>query len=243
MQVSAKYHSTVLGGAPLDELDAEAELLGFSLMEWQRLVFGAALEPGRFGQCACTVPRQQGKSVMMLILCSWWARSQDSQTVLFMSQDRIAASRRLDELAAWLLRAGVVFHSLHGAGNQKIVFENGSEILVVSASERAGHGESADLVIMDELWALQPRVLQSLIPTMTAKPDSLLFIVSTMGTEDSEVLNGFVERGRIAVDDPESRLGFGEYSGPDGIDAFDSWNWPQWARGLLSNSKVSMETS
>ncbi len=237
----AKFHSEVLGGAPVDEIVLEAKVLGFVLMPWQLGVLGAALEPGRFGQFAVTCPRQQGKSVLVMVLCSWWARSKPGQTVLYMSQDRIAARRRVEELGSWLLGAGVDFKHWHATGGEKIEFPNGSEILVVSPSERAGHGESADLVVMDETWALQPRVLQSLVPTMTAKPDSLLFLVSTMGTEDSTVLNGFVERGRAAVGDPESRLGYVEYSAPDGIDAFDSKNWPLWMPALTQNPDVTVE--
>ena len=241
MRCVAKFHSVVLGGAPVDELVLEAKLLGFELMPWQLGVFGAALEPGRFGQFAVTCPRQQGKSVLMLVLCSWWARSMAGQTVLFMSQDRIAASRRLYELEGWLLEAGVEFEARHAAGREDLRFPNGSEILIVSASERAGHGESADLVVLDECWALQPRVLQSLVPVMTAKPDSLMFVVSTMGTEDSEVLNGFVERGRAAVSVPDARLGYVEYSAPDGIDAFDSSNWSLWMPALEQNDAVTVE--
>ena len=62
-----------------------------------------------------------------------------------------------------------------------------------------------------------------------------------MGTEDSEVLNGFVERGRVAVSDPESRLGYVEYSAPDGIDAFDPANWSLWMPALVQNESVTVE--
>ena len=55
------------------------------------------------------------------------------------------------------------------------------------------------------------------------------------------LLNGFVDRGRLAIDDPTARLGYVEYSVPDGVDAFDATNWPLWMPALVQNEAVTVE--
>ena len=227
------------------EVAAEAEWLGWEPMAWQRDWWDVALEhePADVGlghvfvrdQACCTVSRQQGKSVAALAVASWWARKWPKQRIAWVSQERNLSVAQLAELADRYLERGVPVRFLQSAGKEHIELPNGSRIVVTSATEKAGHGASWDAVIADETWALKYQVLQSIVPAQAARPSSLMLLLSTMGDEDSSVLNDLAERGRAG--DPD--LTYVEFSAPDGVDAFDPANWPLWMPALTQSKHMT----
>src|SRR4029450_4097245 len=175
------------------EVVRTARDLGYSLLPWQRTVLSTALErSGRRRACRAvlvSVPRQSGKSSLALSLIIWRLLSAPDQLVLYSAQSRVAARRKL--LHTWgpsLRRSPLAdhFRLFRGFGNETLEADNGSRLELLSATESSGHGETTDLVIVDEAWIHQDATVeQSVRPTMSTRPDAQLWAMSTAGTPKS----------------------------------------------------------
>jgi phage terminase large subunit-like protein len=189
--------------------------LGLKLLPWQRLVLQTALErSGRrpaYRDVLVSVPRQSGKSSLALALIVWRLLSEPDQLVLYSAQNRVAARRKL--LHTWwprLVRSELAdrFSLFRGFGNEMLQADNGSRLELLSATESAGHGETTDLVVVDEAWVhADATVEQSVRPTMATRPDAQLWAVSTAGTGKSVWWRGKLDAGRAAA----------ELGAPDGL--------------------------
>ena len=218
-----------------DEVAEFAEsVLGIELMDWQRQVIGVALEVQESGRLfhhdtVVTVSRQQGKSVLLAVVAAWWMLRWPDQHIMFLAQTRSAAANRLEGVARALALGGVGgVKWFRGIGNERIEADNGSRIRVESPNIHGSHGETFDLILLDEAFSYGEHVLQGVLPTQTALPNSSLWMVSTQGDEDSDVFNRYCSRGRDAVDDPDSSTAYFEWSMPDGCDVFDSDRFGEW---------------
>jgi phage terminase large subunit-like protein len=186
---------------------ATARQLGIPLLPWQRLVLSTALErSGRrpsHRDVLVSVPRQSGKSSLALALIIWRLLSEPDQLVLYSAQSRVAARRKL--LHTWwprLARSPLAdrFKLFRGFGNEALSADNGSRLELLSATESAGHGETTDLVIVDEAWThTDATVEQSVRPTMATRAGAQLWAMSTAGTDRSVWWRGKLEAGRAAA--------------------------------------------
>ena len=192
------------------------DVLSLEFMPWQVQVLESALEVKDDGRMVhhdvvVTVSRQQGKSVLVAAVAAWWAQRWPEQQIMFLAQTRAAAAARLEGVARTLTGGGVEgVKWFRGIGNERIEFPNGSRIRVESPNIHGSHGESFDLVILDEAFSYQEYVLQGVLPTQTAKPDSQLWMISTQGDEDSSVFNRYCDRGRNG----DEHLAYFEWSPP-----------------------------
>jgi len=180
-------------------------VLGVRLMPWQRLVLDRALERDpstgqyRHRTVVVTVPRQNGKSVLLQALIAE-RLTRPGMTVGMTSQSlRAAASVLYDPLAARFafmpdeLRPRVI----RSQGNAHIDLDGiGSSAHCLSPSEKSGHGYSFDLVVVDEAWShYDLRLAQSVRPTQIARPDPQLWLASTAGVAASVWLRQMVDAG------------------------------------------------
>jgi phage terminase large subunit-like protein len=185
-----------------------AKDLGIPLLPWQRLVLSVALErAGRrpaYRDVLVSVPRQSGKSSMALALIIWRLLAAPDQLVLYSAQNRVAARRKL--LHTWWPRLarsplGDRFSLFRGFGNEMLSADNGSRLELLSATESAGHGETTDLVVIDEAWVHQDAAVeQSIRPTMSTRGDAQLWAMSTAGTPRSVWWRGKLDTGRTSAD-------------------------------------------
>jgi phage terminase large subunit-like protein len=185
-----------------------AKELGIPLLPWQRQVLSVALErAGRrpaYRDVLVSVPRQSGKSSMALALIIWRLLAQDDVLVLYSAQNRVAARRKL--LHTWwprLRRSPLAerFELFRGFGNESLSCDNGSRLELLSATESAGHGETTDLVVIDEAWVHQDAsVEQSVRPTMSTRGDAQLWAMSTAGTPKSIWWRGKLDTGRTSAE-------------------------------------------
>jgi phage terminase large subunit-like protein len=190
------------------EVAKVARDLGFSLLPWQRLVLSTALErSGRrpaYRDVLVSVPRQSGKSSMALALIIWRLLSEPDQLVLYSAQNRVAARRKL--LHTWwprITRSPLAdrFTLFRGFGNEMLSADNGSRLELLSATESAGHGETTDLVVIDEAWVHQDAAVeQSIRPTMSTRGDAQLWAMSTAGTPKSIWWRGKLDTGRTSAE-------------------------------------------
>jgi hypothetical protein len=210
-----------------------AAMLGTPLMPWQRVVADTALEVDRetgclaFREVILTVPRQSGKTTLLLAVMVHRALGfGERQRVLYTAQTRNDARKKWeDEHVAVLeqspLRA--MFRVRRSNGAEAIRWNNGSMHGVTSSTEKAGHGETLDLGVIDEAFAHEDdRLEQALKPTMVTRPQPQLWIVSTAGTLKSTYLREKVEAGRLAADAGISAgVAYFEWSAAPDVDPAD----------------------
>ena len=226
------------GGAVADI----ALALGTPLMPWQRHVVDVALEvddAGRFvyDQVVLTVPRQAGKTTLLLAVMTWRALACDErQHITYAAQSGVAArDKMLDEYWPVLQASpiGDVFTVRKTSGHEAIMASGGSRITITAATEKAGHGGSLDFPVIDEAFAYtDARLEQALLPAMRARrrflPGPQLWIVSTAGTLTSTYLRGKVDAGRESVRaGADSGTAYFEWSADVDADPVDPATW--WA--------------
>ncbi|MGD0312497.1 MAG: terminase large subunit [Acidimicrobiales bacterium] len=184
-----------------------------------------------FRDVVLTVPRQSGKSTLLLVLILLRALSQGRQNVKYTAQTGSDARKKV--LDDWLpqLKAsefGKTFHPRLTSGHEALQFNNGSALGLVATTLKAGHGSSLDLVILDESFAHpDARLEQALKPAMMTRPQPQFWVVSTAGTRDaSPYLWEKVENGRkLAEAGVNEGICYFEWSAEDDADPADPETW------------------
>lgn len=208
--------------------------LAVRLMPWQKGVLNVALEQRRghraYRDVYVGVPRQSGKTTLIMALIMWTMDTQPGSSILYGAQTRVAARRKL--LHSWwpaLARSPLAddLSLFRGFGNESIRHANGSVLELLSSGEASGHGDTCDLAVVDEAWARpDARTEQSVRPTMATRPDAQLWAVSTAGTSRSVWWKDKLDAGRnaaqMAVD---SGICCVEYGAPDGANPADEATW------------------
>jgi len=237
-----------------------ADHLGKPLMPWQRLVAdvgGELVEDPDTGllipayrTVAVTVPRQSGKTTLVLSWevqrCVGWVDDWGPQKVAYSAQSGKDARAKLIEDQAPLLlgrkRLLGVTRVRRGMGNEGVDFANGSLITVMASSEEAGHGQTIDLGVKDELFAdSDDRRDQALVPAMATRRAAQVLACSTMGTDESLPLNRLVEMGRASVEAGDtSGVAYFEWSAQEHEDPDnpDVWRRCMPALGFTINEDV-----
>lgn len=208
-------------------------------MPWQQQVADVAMEidpqTGRlaYRQVVLTVPRQSGKTTLLLALMVQRAMGfRVRQRILYTAQTRGAARLKWEEEHVNALKDSVFkndFTVRLQLGHEAIKWKNGSRHGVVPSTSTAGHGETLDLGVIDEAFAqVDNRLEQAFKPAMITRPQPQLWIVSTAGTEKSVYLKGKVEEGRLRCEaDLRHTLAYFEWSAPEDADPDDEEVW--WA--------------
>lgn len=207
-------------------------------MPWQRLVAdvgGELLDDGRpaYRQVVFTVSRQSGKTTLVL---GWEVQRAvgwgEPQRIAYTAQTGQDARKKIREDQFPLLERhakalGVKLPFHRTPGELGVSFVNGSRLIEVASSPDAGHGQTFDLAVEDELFAdTDDRRDQALRPAMITRQKAQVLACSTMGTEDSIPWNALVERGRRAAETGQrTGIAYFEWSAPDGADPADPATW------------------
>jgi hypothetical protein len=205
-------------------------------MPWQEQVLDVALELNEDGSFAyrdvtLTVPRQNGKSTLLLSLALTRALADPRQSIKYSAQHGAAARQKMiDDWLPALKRSPLAryFTPRLTSGHEALLFENGSSLGLVASTEKSGHGSTVDLGILDEAFAHpDARVEQSVRPAMLTRPRAQLWVVSTAGTMSlSPYLWGKVEAGRQLVDaGVTSSSAYFEWSAEESMDPSDPATW------------------
>lgn len=179
------------------------QVLGLSLMPWQKWLLLHALELRedglyRFRTVVVLVARQNGKTLLMIVLALWHLYALESRTVIGTAQDLANSEKAWAEAVemaqsepelADLIEKITLAHpkSLQLVGPEPGV--RGPEYRVATSSRRGARGFSGDLVLLDELrehqswdsWA-------SVTNTMNARPKAQAWAFSNAGDALSIVL-------------------------------------------------------
>jgi Terminase large subunit, T4likevirus-type, N-terminal len=212
-------------------------LLGKPFMPWQSLVSDVSheLDPATgqlwYREIVITVPRQSGKTTLVLAAAVRRALGHPiPQVITYTAQSRIKAREKWeDEHLPILERSPLApfFRVRKTTGNEAILWRNGSRHGIDASTDKAGHGPTVDLGILDEAFAhADSRVEQGLKPSMVTRPGAQLLILSTAGTAASVYLRGKVNAGRVRCEmGMPSRVAYFEYSAADEADPADPATW------------------
>lgn len=237
MTATARYATARTPSRP--SFGAQAALyaaaLGEPWMPWQRQVADVALEldPDRPGEWAyplvvVSVPRQSGKTSLMRSIRVHRAIHRPGSSIWMTAQTGKDATKQWNKLRAALEnspRFKTRIHTRRSAGTESITFPTSSFISPFPPTEKGLHGETTNLVDIDEAWSFAQddgaELLEAIEPTQITIRDRQLWIYSTAGTADSLFLRSYVDAGRAATLDPTSRMAYFEWSAPEDADLYD----------------------
>lgn len=206
-------------------------------MPWQQHVADVALEVNpatgrlRYRRVILTVPRQSGKTTLMLAAFLHRSLGMGSpQISAYAAQNGLDARVRLQrEWHKGALAKSPALRDTYApswtTGAEALLFHNGSRLQVVAGTEKSGHGQTLDLAMVDEAFAQRDgRLEQALSPAMMTRPEPQLWFISTAGSPSDTWFRDKVERGRQSVDG-DSGLAFFEWSAPDDAEISDRAAW------------------
>lgn len=217
------------------QVAAVAKMLGFGgLMPWQFTHIGTVTETAggipAFRQATIEVPRQQGKSIVILSLMLARAIDVPGTMIAYSAQTRLSGRKRL--LDVWwprIRQSGLrkLIEPRRAFGSEAFVFRNGSLLMLASGTETSDHGDTLDLAVIDEAWAQRDDTIEQAVkPAMMTREHAQLLVVSTAGNENSAYFRGKVEDGRAVAElgktDTAAYVG---YSAPDDADPGDPETW------------------
>lgn len=210
-------------------------------MPWQQYVVDVALEVDprteqlAYQEIGLTVPRQSGKTTVWLALMvhralGFGPPAGPRQNILYTAQTRNDARKKLEDEHLPILSASPLkklFRARMTNGNEAILWRNGSKHGITSNTEKAGHGDTLDLGVLDEAFAqVDDRAEQAMKPAMVTRRNAQFGWTSTAGTAASTYLLSKVELGRAVV---ENELGTGicffEWSADPDADPADPATW------------------
>jgi hypothetical protein len=221
--------------------------LGITLDRWQRRAISRALAVGPDGRLVhreylVSTARQQGKTALVRSLIGW-ALTTDagpSWQLLYglahnRPQARIPYDAVLADLRPIALRMGAEDRGglalTRYLGIRSAIAGWRREYHVTSREARdAIRGYSIDLALFDEVRTQHDdETYAALKPTVSARPEPLIFEISSAGDERSILLRSLWERGLRIIDRAEPAEGFGMtwYAAGDGDAHDDPAAWPK----------------
>jgi hypothetical protein len=226
--------------------------LGVTLYPWQILVLDRLLEHDDDGDLRhrwglTSTARQNGKTVILSALIGWWITEGrlirgGPQSVLSVAHELRAAEEIHYVLAPILETAFDAEKTYSSFGRKEVRLSDGSIWRIASATPAAGHGQSNDLLIVDELWDVDGEVLHAgLLPTQRARQSPLAAFFSTAGTEKSHAFLRYREQGLDVIDRGEpARLMMAEWSPPPNVDLSDRRYWIQ-ANPAIGHGNLTLQ--
>lgn len=244
-----------------------ADGMGKPFMEWQRYAACVAGERTAFGNLRyeiviVTVPRQSGKTTLVGPVQIDTVISMPNVKTFYTAQTGKDARSRFTDLVNLVKAspmAGVVKFR-YSAGDEGIIFPNGSAVKIFAPTEQALHGETPPKVTLDEIWAYEEAfgdamLEDAIIPAqMTLEGIRQVWMISTAGTALSTFMKKWVDRGRAQVIAQEAgqagpwpKIAYIEFGLPEGGDPYDldtiaafhpAVGYTVTAAGLLETSKT-----
>lgn len=177
------YRST--GGQEAVDLAATA---GLVLDGWQQDFLKDSLGEDRDGnwscfECGLIVSRQNGKGSVLEARVLAGMLLFGEKLILWSAHETKTAweaFRRCEELFTSDPELRKQVKTIHRSnGNEGIELKNGSRLRFVARTKGSGRGFSADLVILDEAYALTAEQMSALIPTLSSRPNPQIWYTSS----------------------------------------------------------------
>lgn len=202
--------------------------------------------PYRYQVIVVTVPRQSGKTTLLFALGCERCISEDGHGWFYTAQTGKDARARWNDGVKLVQESplGPVAKVRRAAGQERIVWPNGSELRCFAPTADSLHGYTPPTVCLDESFAhteAQGDALMGAIgPSQITLPHRQLWIVSTMGTAESVFLQRWVDAGRAGVDG----VALFDWGAADGVDVYDPEQLVSFhpALGLDANNGITVES-
>lgn len=230
-RVAVAPQSVSSAGAEAIELAASAGLI---LDEWQGTVLDAALGERADGRWASVevglvVPRQNGKGAVIEARELAGLFLFGEELILHSAHEFKTAQEAFRRLLGLiqstpdLERRVARVRTSHGEEGVELV--GGGRLRFVARSNSSTRGFSGDCLILDEAFRLPPHAVAALLPTMSARPNPQLWVLTSSPPtvdENSEHLRRMRAR---ALSDAPGRLCWFEWSSPAEVDPDDREAW------------------
>jgi len=155
-----------------------AALVGVQLGGWQRFALEAMLRrhDGHWAswENSVVVPRQNGKSVILLIRALAGALLFDERLVIVSAHEWRTVVELFRTCTEWVMNSPVrreVRNVRRAGGEEAIEFTNGNRIRFLNRSTQSGRGFSVGCVILDEAHTVTSEQMAALLPTLSAQKD------------------------------------------------------------------------
>ena len=216
------------------EIAALSKLFGKPLMPHQRQIVDIGTERRADGSgykykyVIITLPRQSGKTTLMTPVQLHRLIKHANLSAFFTAQNGVKAKARFMDTVKLVRESPLAsyFAPRLAQGSEQIATGNGSTLKLFPPTEEALHGETPHLVTMDEIWSHSALKGQQLLGAIgpsqiTLGNEAQIWMISTMGTAESGMLNEWITRGRAG----EPGVAYFEWSLAPGLDAHDPANW------------------
>lgn len=218
------------------EVAVLAEAKGKPLMPHQRLIVDVALEIDPetdnywYDLVIVTMQRQSGKTKLIGDVADHRCLTLPAARVWLTAQTGKDAAQWMCDEHMPTLQTSLLFkdkvHCKRPSSAENITWlHNGAKFSVFPPQRDALHGKQGDLIFLDEIWAHDEEhgeaLKQAARPAMLTRKGAQLWVLSTAGDDGSTLLHDYVDVGRDAVTDPNSRIAFFEWSIPEDADAED----------------------
>lgn len=181
---------------------------GLTLLPWQQNVLTDGLGEDERGQwaafeCGLIVGRQSGKGSLLEARVLAGLNLFDEKLILWSAHETKTAFegfRRCEALFTNIDELRKQVKTIHRSnGSEGIELRNGARLRFVARTKGSGRGFSADLVILDEAYALTAEQMAALIPTLATRANPQIWYTSSPpldGSETGEQLYLLRERAR-----------------------------------------------
>lgn len=214
---------TTLGFACIEFAE---QVCGITLYPWQRwlLIHALELHPDggfRFRTVVVLVARQQGKSMLSVVLSLFFMYVLARELVIGTAQDLDVAEEIWQE-AVDLIEETPELDALKKRvikvnGKKALELVSGERYKVKAANRRAGRGLSGELILLDELREHQTfDAWGAITKTTIARPDAQVWALSNAGDVTSIVLRHLREKAHAALGDPDGITADGPLVDADG---------------------------
>ena len=224
--------------------DMAKQVLHIDMMPWQMHVLEGILAVDAdqkfvHRSSLVSVARQNGKTTIIQALILFWLV--EMPKIRGQKQTVVSGAHRLDLACLLFDDLSPILEEYYGAkivksyGRYQATMPDGSKWWVKALKPNQGHGMSIDLVIVDELFDVNPDSVEGgLLPAQRARKNPLACFFSTAGTEESVLFQRWREAGIRAIDKGEpSTMYMAEWSPDPSLDPLHpaSWAWGNPALG------------
>lgn len=249
-----------------DVVEWASDVLGINLLPWERWLFIHGLEIVgdfeaewrlRFRVVICLVARQNGKSVMGMVLSLFFLYVLCASLILGTAQDLDQATEVWEGAVEMVLDSEELSEAIEqiyrGNGNKTLRIEGRRRYKVAAATRRGTRGKTSNLVLMDEIREHQTfQAWSAASKTTKSVRNGLVWCMSNAGDGTSVVLRHLRVQAHRAIGDPDgiaaaldgaavepspeeaeamaeamSSVGIFEWSAPPGCSKWDRDAWAQ----------------
>ena len=207
---------------------------GLVMFEWQDLLMQGWLGRNKQNRwaaltCAGSVPRQNGKSLGLVVPRMNYGMLLLGEEVIYTSHLQKTSTETFEAMAAFFEHKAVnkyVKDIKTAIGREQIILKNGARCKFLARTRNGGRGQHGDLLVFDEALELDAEQQASFLPAISASSNPQTIYVSSPPTSHSDglVFRSIRER---ALDGKADRTAWFEWSVDKIGDVRDRERWWQ----------------